>query len=343
MSLLSWNCRGSGGPSTIPMLRRYLCSTGADLAFISETKCSKTKAERRIARLPLPNSEIVPSRGRGGGLWLLWNDSVSVSILESSLNFIIAKIQINPSAKPWVLFAVYGDCEDRMTNHIWEKIEQYTNDPNIPLCTIGDFNCILDQSEKAGGNAQFKARNKRFRSFVQRAGLIDLGHSGPAYTWANNQSARNLILERLDRGLAVAEWVQLYPAAKVFHLPNYQSDHLPVLLRTQPAAKKGVKPFRVEQWWSTHPDFKPICQKAVSGDHQTWTGACSVLRKEIKSWSEGNKDPNWELKKIEKEMKGLICQPQTQPVRDRIAMLQRDYQLYLVAQERYWLQRSRLN
>lgn len=67
MSLLSWNCRGSGGPSTVAILRRYLRSTGAVLAFVSETKCSREVAVRRVAGLPLENSELVPSRGKGGG------------------------------------------------------------------------------------------------------------------------------------------------------------------------------------------------------------------------------------------------------------------------------------
>lgn len=151
MSILSWNCQGSGGPSTIPILRCYLRTTGADLAFISETKCSKHKALRRIARLPLPNSEIVPSQGRGGGLWLLWSNSISVSILETSTNYIVARIQVTPAAPPWVLFAIYGDYDDRANDPIWERIEHYTANAALPLCTIGDFNCITDQGEKTGG------------------------------------------------------------------------------------------------------------------------------------------------------------------------------------------------
>ena len=223
-----------------------LRTTGADLAFISETKCKKHKALRRIARLPLSNSEIVPSQGRGGGLWLLWSDSISVSILETSINFIVARIQVTPAAPPWVLFAVYGDCDDKANNSIWERIEHYTANAALPVCTIGDFNCITDQGEKTGGSKVFKSKNKRFRTFIQRSGLIDLGHTGPAFTWANNQLERKLILERLDRGLATSDWLLNFPNSKLFHLPNYQSDHLPLLLRLKPRPKRGIKAFRVE-------------------------------------------------------------------------------------------------
>lgn len=62
MSLFSWNCRGSGG-STISTLNRYLRSTRAAVAFISETKCNEEVARGRIQHLPLNYYSIIPSRG----------------------------------------------------------------------------------------------------------------------------------------------------------------------------------------------------------------------------------------------------------------------------------------
>lgn len=342
MSLLSWNCRGSGGSSTIPILRRYLRSTGAAIAFISETKCSAVKARRRIARLPLTNAEIVPSRGRGGGLWLLWADEISVTILQSSLNFIVAKIKIGPMAQPWLLFAVYGDCNDRKNDEIWNTLSRYVIDSGLPVCAIGDFNCITDIQEKEGGSEVLKAKHKKFRSFLQVAGLVDLGHNGPAYTWANNQQGRSLILERLDRGVAMAEWIALFPNTKIFHLPNYSSDHLPILLRTEPQPRRKPKSFRVEHWWFQQHDFDQVCLRAVQNQEQTWEETCSGLRREVRQWNQGSKDPNRELSKIEAEMKELLVQPQSPQIRDRIALLQSQYQTYSAAQEVFWLQRSRL-
>ncbi|XP_078157460.1 uncharacterized protein LOC144553235 [Carex rostrata] len=119
------------------------------------------------------------------------------------------------------------------------------------------------------------------------------------------------IMERLNRGLATPEWINSFPMAKIIHLPNYQSDHLPVLLRLEPLPRKGPKQFRVEQWWAQHPGFKPICRKAAEEGRNSWEVTCAILRKEVRSWSEGCKDPNWELNKIEREMKLLIEKNQT--------------------------------
>lgn len=100
------------------------------------------------------------------------------------------------------------------------------------------------------------------------------------------------MLERLNRGLVTSEWLLNYPNSKVFHLPNYHSDHLPILLRMEPRLRRGLKAFRIEEWWYKHPDFKPICEKAVSGEQQSWSEAYSLLHGEIRLWSEGRKDPN---------------------------------------------------
>lgn len=187
MSLLSWNCCGSGGATTVPTIWRYLQCTGADLALIYETKCSRFQAEKCISKLPLKNAEIVPSNGQGGGLWLMWSDSVSVAILETNIYYIVAEIRLLPNADPWILFGVYGDYGDRVNDIIWNRIQHYAQASGMALCAVGDFNCISDQAEKQGGSTQFKTKNKKFRSFLQRVGLIDLGHTRLAYTWANNQ------------------------------------------------------------------------------------------------------------------------------------------------------------
>lgn len=181
---------------------------------------------------------------------MLWANEISVEILESNLFFIAARINLGPRAQPWLLFAVYGDYSDAANSFIWGKLSQYISQSDIPVCALGDFNCVTGQQEKAGGNPVFKAKNKRFRAFLQQSGLVDLGHSALAFTWANNQGGKTLILERLDHRVATADWVNLFPNSKNFHLPNYSSDHLPILLRTEPIPKMKVRPFRVEQWWS---------------------------------------------------------------------------------------------
>lgn len=89
---------------------------------------------------------------------------------------------------------------------------------------------------------------KSFQNMVQRAALIDLGYRGPAFTWSNNQQIGTLIRQKLDRVLASATWTALFPSAAVYHLPKFNSDHHPILLRTTPPPPKQGKNFKIENW-----------------------------------------------------------------------------------------------
>lgn len=274
---------------------------------------------------------------------MLWANEISVKVLESNYYFIAAEVQLGPAAPKWLLFAIYGDCDDNDNEFIWNKLSGFVNSSGLPVCAVGDFNCITGAAEKTGGSTRLKSKNKKFRAFLQQTGLVDLGHSGPAYTWANNQGGRKLVLQRLDRGVATADWINTFPNSKIFHLPNYASDHLPILLRTEIRPRRKAKPFKVEQWWSIHSEFQELCGRATVQQGLSWEQTCENLKREVKGWDLAKKDPNWELILIEKEMKELILLQQTEGVRDRIATLQHQYQSFIAAQEAYWLQRSRLN
>lgn len=259
MSLLSWNCRGSGG-STITTLNRYLRSTRALVAFILETKCNEEVARGRIQQLPLNNFSLVPSRGRSGGLWLIWEDEVKLRVVKSTRFFILAKINLNDGKESWGLACVYGD-PSRVLNHvIWEEISQFLAQMDGRACLLGDFNAISDCSDKRGGCSNLGPNNLAFRNWIQYNGLLDLGHHGPCYTWSNKQFGLSHIDQRLDKGMGTVPWDLLHPNSAIFHLPRFSSDHLPILLRTNPASVRGKLRFRVESLWSLKPRFQEVCR-----------------------------------------------------------------------------------
>ncbi|KAM1206902.1 hypothetical protein TB2_007400 [Malus domestica] len=66
---------------------------------------------------------------------------------------------------------------------------------------IGDFNDILCNDEKEGGNYRPTSSMQDFREFVAQNELMDLDFVGYPFTWRNNQEVKP-IQQRLDRGLA---------------------------------------------------------------------------------------------------------------------------------------------
>lgn len=65
-------------------------------------------------------------------------------------------------------------------------------------------------------------------------GMLDLGFSGPKYTWTNKRGLANLIQLRLDRCWDNTSWKSLFHEANVTHLARVNSHHCPLLLNLSP-------------------------------------------------------------------------------------------------------------
>lgn len=129
---------------------------------------------------------------------------------------------------------------------------------------IGDFNRILDQSEKYGGRPYASSLNDAFCSFLNTHGLVDLGFSGSPFTWSNHIYGRHLIRERLDRGVASTQWIRLFPTFSIQHLPAHASDHNALLLNTATPNSNLPKPFRFEEFWTKDPSCADVISSAWS-------------------------------------------------------------------------------
>ena len=80
--------------------------------------------------------------------------------------------------------------------------------------------------------------------------LIDLGFSGPWYTWQNHFSTGHSIWERLDRALATNDWLLKFAGTKVHYLKADTSDHSPLWIDMEGLNVQSIsKPFRFEEAW----------------------------------------------------------------------------------------------
>jgi hypothetical protein len=114
--------------------------------------------------------------------------------------YIFATIKDSDQTK-WVLGAIYGDVSHKENCPLWEKIQKYANDPSYPFCYLGDLNAIPYLVNKFGGSPTLNTNNRAFRDMLLQADLVDLGCSGPAFTWTNFQYTSNPIYQGLDRVL----------------------------------------------------------------------------------------------------------------------------------------------
>ena len=128
---------------------------------------------------------------------------------------------------------------------------------------MGDFNDILNDSEKLGDNKVNMASATAYSDCMSFCNMIDLGFSRPIFTWTNRRDVNGLIQTRIDRCSANSSWTIAYPKANVTHLPRLNSDHCPLLLSlSRMDRNKLQRPFKFEKMWLSHSGFPTIVEKA---------------------------------------------------------------------------------
>ncbi|XP_074293057.1 uncharacterized protein LOC141619961 [Silene latifolia] len=112
-------------------------------------------------------------------------------------------------------------------------------------------------SDKLGGSTAIRGQQD-FTSWRFDNSLLDVPFFGPLFTWFNNRSDDQLIMERLDRACANTDLFQLFPAISVMHLPILVSDHAPIILKFFPPTKVVRRPYRIDNWCLNSPEIAHI-------------------------------------------------------------------------------------
>jgi len=99
MSILCFNCRGLGEFKTVDNLRPLIRRNSPKIVFLSETKRSGTEMELVRKRLGNFFGVYVGSQGRAGGLALLWERSVKLTLCSFSAHHMDAFVRWDDNAE----------------------------------------------------------------------------------------------------------------------------------------------------------------------------------------------------------------------------------------------------
>ncbi|KAK3189117.1 hypothetical protein Dsin_028678 [Dipteronia sinensis] len=124
----------------------------------------------------------------------------------------------------------YGNPDANQRFHSWNILRRLVGMSDLPWVCVGDFNEVLDCSEKLEGVPKNWKLLAGFREALDDCGLEDLGYVGPPFTWCNKHEGDALIQERHDRCIGSLDWKLSFPDFKVSHLDYWRSDHRPILL-----------------------------------------------------------------------------------------------------------------
>ncbi|KAL8465405.1 hypothetical protein ACS0TY_034784 [Phlomoides rotata] len=197
----------------------------------------------------------------------------------------------------WRITSVYGFPEDCNKWKTWKLLERLVLGCSILWLCVDDFNEILSDHEKLGGNLNNADRMRDFLYCLEACELFDLGFVGNKFTWSNKQAGVSNIQERLDRGLVNYHWMTKFLHVVLKHLTHLLSDHCPVLVDwnvrpTGASRHSRVKLFRFEAHWlqedhvfdivnrSALPQTQDVVQESCSLENRI----AALLRKDDVFW-----------------------------------------------------------
>ncbi|XVE50985.1 hypothetical protein DITRI_Ditri02bG0000900 [Diplodiscus trichospermus] len=178
--------------------------------------------------------------GRAGGLALLWANDVNLEIKSYSISHIDAVIDDTHKNFKWRLTGFYGEPEAVRRVQSWNLLRQLNDAYDLPWLCIGDFNEILCNREKVEGVPRNETLMNNLREVVSECDFHELNVKGPKFTWSRG-SGDNLILERLDRGLASRDWLDFFNFSWEQHIVTATSDHFLLLFRISEVGFWGAK------------------------------------------------------------------------------------------------------
>ena len=109
---------------------------------------------------------------------------------------------------------------------------------NMPWIMAGDFNEPLIKEDKYGGKGVHVNHSLAFKDCLDFCNMVDMGFSGPRYTWSNKRELNNLILERIDRFFmrviariyGVQKFLTAHPNTDLINLEKHLHQELDLLL-----------------------------------------------------------------------------------------------------------------
>ena len=136
---------------------------------------------------------------------MLWRDE-DVVWVDNFSNYHIDVIVHGRTENAWRLTGFYGEPKISRRSEGWNMLRMLCSKPKLPWCVFGDFNELLEVSDKSIGVPRSHNLTQSFREMLDEGGFVDLGYTGPNFTW-HGRWRGELVWEWLNRGVANYEWL----------------------------------------------------------------------------------------------------------------------------------------
>lgn len=234
---------------------------------------------------------------------------------------------------------VYGAPQRENRAEFWEKLTLLGASKVSAWILSGDFNDILDNSEKVGGPPRHEGSFLNFRSFVSQMGIWDVKHTGNHLSWRGMRYT-HFVRSRLDRSLANAAWSESFPSGWCHYLRFEGSDHRPLITHFDTSRLKRKKLFRFDSRLQGNPEIRQLIADAWTSPSLTSVKSkINTCRRHIIQWTKDqHKNSSQQIKDKQEALEAALSAdiPDPSLISSLSLGLEKDYK----EEELFWRQRS---
>ena len=116
-------------------------------------------------------------------------DVIELSSTKQEMHAII----LSTSKPSWLLLAMYGSPRFAERRLLWDNPKLVAGHHSMPWVVAGDFNEVLMGEDKFEGRPINLGKALLFQECLDTCKMIDIGFSGPRYTWSNHRPLAHLV------------------------------------------------------------------------------------------------------------------------------------------------------
>ncbi|KAG4148582.1 hypothetical protein ERO13_D05G293550v2, partial [Gossypium hirsutum] len=346
MKIFSWNCRGVGNPATVRELKQLLVANVPDIVFLCETKVHSNEFSRIHDRCRMDGCLAVSSEGKSGGLALMWREGVRVTVQNYSKFHIDSLVKMD-NGEVFRFTGIYGQTIPTLRHQAWDMLKRVSSSVNEGWIVGGDFNAILNNSEKEGGRRKPKVLMDEFCDLIEELNLNDVKMSNGWFTWTNNRDGTDLIKERLDRFFVSNAFIGNLPFLTSNIVRQSKSDHEAILLDLF-----GCKPkencndprvrFRYDICWAKEQEARDIVSKAWSTVGSNSLEKMELIKDKLGPWQfKRYRRLRNNIRGLEKDIHNLMEGPINERSMKLLKIARSKLGHLYEMEEKYWAARAR--
>ncbi|XP_021724734.1 uncharacterized protein LOC110692050 [Chenopodium quinoa] len=268
INLCTWNVRGLNDPAKVTEVKNLINTHNIKVIALFETRIKPQNCSKYVKKFGRHwQWEMNYSCCDWGRIWLGWKPSfVTVSVCSVSTQVIHCEITEHVTGNPFFYSVVYGLHSVDTRKLLWSDLGNIADSVNNHTWLIsGDFNTMLNLTDRINGSAVTLHEILDFSDFVTAYGLTVLNSIGHYFCW-HKGGVSNSTASRIDWCLGNSNWTMTKTDVVTEYLNPSTSDHSPILLSCIENVVGGGRPFKFFYFLADHHSFMSIIENCWSAE-----------------------------------------------------------------------------